>query len=568
MLDAEYLADLPESVVKIWHEVEEDILCDLAKRIKDNDYLIASSIRKAQLLANLGAHQDYVIDKLAAATKKSEKEVSRIMSEAFTKGLKDDLDKIRVGQKLAVIEELNINTEKLNLIANKGIKALNGNIKNFTNTYAAAVSQKYEWAIDKAYLNVQSGYMTQEQAVKESILDLFGNDGLPHFVVRNGRREQLETVVRRAVVTGTNQTMSKMQIANCEDLGCDLVEVSSHYGARPSHAEWQGGIFSLSGESKKYPDFVRSTGYGSIDGLCGVNCRHSFYPFFEGLSTKSFERVDLNENREHYKLLSEERRIKNRLSNLNKQKRVFKIGAIDTSNIDRKIKYSKIKLKITQAQLQKSLATMIENDKYRDYPLFSEELKYIWNGLEKANKRVIRQAKKLKEESGVDVYERENIQLAKKLWINELVNLDFPERTYLCDIPSKIQEKRPDLKAVYVKRSDLAYIMWRHYEHLTYEEFLKMEEVVRSYDLLLDTSKANHKGGYTFYKMCGRRGFEVAIQEREESTEFVVHYLKYGTKKTNSKNETTGEVQYTSLKRKYAIIDEKKKKINNNESTK
>jgi hypothetical protein len=28
-----------------------------------------------------------------------------------------------------------------------------------------------------------------------------------------------------------------------------------------------------------YPDFRTATGYGTITGLCGINCRHSFYPF-------------------------------------------------------------------------------------------------------------------------------------------------------------------------------------------------------------------------------------------------------------------------------------------------
>lgn len=50
----------------------------------------------------------------------------------------------------------------------------------------------------------------------------------------------------------------------------------------PEHAVWQGQIFSRSGKSDRYPDFVSSTGYGSGSGLGGWNCRHSFSPYFEG----------------------------------------------------------------------------------------------------------------------------------------------------------------------------------------------------------------------------------------------------------------------------------------------
>lgn len=71
-------------------------------------------------------------------------------------------------------------------------------------------------------------------------------------------------------------------------MGCDLVETSAHAGARPSHMLWQGKVFSRSGTSKKYPDFVSSTGYGTVTGLMGINCRHSFYPFFEGVSKRAY----------------------------------------------------------------------------------------------------------------------------------------------------------------------------------------------------------------------------------------------------------------------------------------
>ena len=74
-----------------------------------------------------------------------------------------------------------------------------------------------------------------------------------------------------------------MQEARADELVCDLVETTAHSGARPSHAEWQGQAFSRSGKSRKYPDFVQVTGYGTGEGLGGWNCSHSFYPFFEGL---------------------------------------------------------------------------------------------------------------------------------------------------------------------------------------------------------------------------------------------------------------------------------------------
>ena len=42
-----------------------------------------------------------------------------------------------------------------------------------------------------------------------------------------------------------------------------------------------------------YPDFVSSTGYGTVTGLCGVNCYHDFYPFIPGISEPIYSEEEL-----------------------------------------------------------------------------------------------------------------------------------------------------------------------------------------------------------------------------------------------------------------------------------
>ena len=75
----------------------------------------------------------------------------------------------------------------------------------------------------------------------------------------------------------------------------DLVETTAHPGARPDHAVWQGRVFSVSGRSEKYDNFYSATGYGEGWGLCGWNCRHSFFPFIEELSDRAYPADKLRE---------------------------------------------------------------------------------------------------------------------------------------------------------------------------------------------------------------------------------------------------------------------------------
>jgi hypothetical protein len=54
-------------------------------------------------------------------------------------------------------------------------------------------------------------------------------------------------------------------------------------------------VFSVSGAHPNYQNFKQVTGYGTGPGLCGWNCRHSFFPFFEGLSDPAYSPDKLRE---------------------------------------------------------------------------------------------------------------------------------------------------------------------------------------------------------------------------------------------------------------------------------
>jgi hypothetical protein len=95
--------------------------------------------------------------------------------------------------------------------------------------------------------------------------------------------------MRRAALTGVGRTAGAVQLARADEMGQDLVQTSAHIGARPTHEPWQGRIFSRSGTHPRYPHFETETGYGQVDGLQGINCRHSFFPFFEGISQNAYD---------------------------------------------------------------------------------------------------------------------------------------------------------------------------------------------------------------------------------------------------------------------------------------
>lgn len=108
--------------------------------------------------------------------------------------------------------------------------------------------------------------------------------GLETIDYSSGVRTQADAALRRHLVTQWNQARNDLLMRRMDEWGVDLVFTSAHFGARPTHAVWQGKVFSRSGSSPDYPDLVQATGYGTVTGLCGANCRHTMTPYVDGHS--------------------------------------------------------------------------------------------------------------------------------------------------------------------------------------------------------------------------------------------------------------------------------------------
>mgnify|MGYP004548957409 FL=1 len=141
---------------------------------------------------------------------------------------------------------------------------------------------------------------------------------------------------------------------------CDLVEVTSHAGARPEHAEWQGRIYCLHGKRGKYKDFYKETGYGTGPGLCGWNCYHNFYPYLEGVSTPSFEhdpakRLGISNN-ELYEMTQTQRLLERRVRESRRQCQTINAAIQQSSEdlaekLERDFSAASVKLKRREAKL-------------------------------------------------------------------------------------------------------------------------------------------------------------------------------------------------------------------------
>lgn len=264
--------------------VEIDILTDMARRISTYDYFIPAAQHQMQKLQELGMVQSEIIKRLSALTGQTQSEIVSLLSEASAEAVEDDVEYYTRAE---VYEPSKVNTEALHAQLNSGLLQTQGAFFNITRTTANTASKQFERALDRAWTQITSGAFDYNTAIKGAITSL-ANDGIGSIEYKSGRVDNIEVAVRRAVVTGANQTAARTQEVLADELEVDLVEVTAHGGARPSHAKWQGQVFSRKGrvtiDGVTYEDLAKATGYGRADGLCGVNCRHNFHPYVPGTS--------------------------------------------------------------------------------------------------------------------------------------------------------------------------------------------------------------------------------------------------------------------------------------------
>lgn len=277
MLRPKYIERLPDALIALYAQAESDILVDMARRISTYDYWIPAANWQYKKLIEMGNFHSYVMKALSSRTKKSEAELLRLMQAAGAEALRFDI---------GIYREHDLDppplaaSKTLQAVLKSGLAKTAGTFQNLTKTTARTASQQFERALDRAYMQITSGAFDRGAAVRTAVKDL-AKQGLTAIHYPSGHRDTIEVAVRRAVVTGVNQTALQLQLVLADEMGCDLVETSAHGGARPTHAAWQGQVFSRSGKAKGYPPFS-DTGYGSGAGLGGWNCRHSFFPYFEG----------------------------------------------------------------------------------------------------------------------------------------------------------------------------------------------------------------------------------------------------------------------------------------------
>lgn len=284
MLSPNYLQHIADGSEEIASQLHTYIIRQIIDRMmirigRGDDYLLTSSDRwRIQILQDAGYLLEDITAELSKITNRQEKEIKAAMEEAGVKALEYDH---KIYEAAGLSQTPLTQSPQLIRLMERNMNATMGEWENYTRTTAEAAQRLFINACDNAYHLVSSGAVSYTQAVKEAVNNVVSGGVIVHYP--SGHKDTIETATARAVRTGVAQATGDISIKRMEEMDWDIILVSAHIGARTgdggqnpgNHLWWQGQFYSRTGKDKRFPPFSQ-TGYGTGEGLCGWNCRHSF----------------------------------------------------------------------------------------------------------------------------------------------------------------------------------------------------------------------------------------------------------------------------------------------------
>lgn len=242
MINLEHKED---NLVEIYEALNTWAINDIVKRIMKNDVITEMAKYRLYRMQEAGIHLVEIKKKIKSITKKSNNEIDRIFKEAGIEDIKFS-NSIILKNKNIFVSDLMRDILNLNLISTKN-EFINFGEKIVNSSYNTLID-----SMDKVRYSVISGMRSQSEVIKEVINDI-GKKGLTVKNI-NGRKESIESYVRRTIHTGVNKCVGEMNYQRALENGFEYVLVSAHMGARHienpnprylSHDLWQGKVFKL-----------------------------------------------------------------------------------------------------------------------------------------------------------------------------------------------------------------------------------------------------------------------------------------------------------------------------------
>lgn len=348
----EVLDALPEELAELFRSLETTLLEEICSRLKVAGEFNQVTLQDIKALRALGVDLKAIEKAISTATGTAQEKLEELINDVVARNqsyYEEVIDLAELTKPERLVNESDIEAirrqtkaEFVNLTQSMGFIVTQGAKK-----VKLEPAKAYQWALDKAETQIQSGAISYSEAIKNAVKEL-AESGIKTVSWESGHVDQVDVSVRRAVMTGINQICQRYSEQSAEYLETDIVEISAHQGARDTgegpanHKSWQGKVYQWREKAKAintvYQGFTETTGYGTGEGLGGWNCRHHFTPFVEGVMYRTFSDEDLEKidpppfeyqgkTYTAYEATQQQRKIERTIRKLKREQAAYKAAA-------------------------------------------------------------------------------------------------------------------------------------------------------------------------------------------------------------------------------------------------
>lgn len=352
----EILDALPEELAELYRGLEDTLLTEICSRLKLRDELNEVTVQDIRALRSHGIDLKDIEKAIRKNSGISETKLNKLLDDVVERNQKyytEVIDLAHVTQPETLVDAATVDAIKRqthdtfrNLTASMGFLVGNTMLKP---------ARAYQWALDNAEMQIQSGAISYNQAIANAVRQL-AESGIKVVDYESGHRDSIDTAVRRAVMTGISQINRKYSEQSMDFLQTDLVSVEAHAGARDidgpkgfeNHKKWQGQIYRWdkftrkypNASKKDYPDFEKTCGIGDVQGILGANCRHSWTAFVEDVMEPTYTDEQLAhidddlgctfDGKEYtaYEATQMQRRVEREVRKLKREKAAYKAAGL------------------------------------------------------------------------------------------------------------------------------------------------------------------------------------------------------------------------------------------------
>ena len=284
----EYKDQVADKIAARYIGLEERILQDIARRIKKTGEITSTADWQINRLRILGYSSEDIEREIKKTLDASYPEIFELYDKVI------DWEYVRNKD---IYEQINAEfipyeeNRQLQQITDAVIQQSLEDLENVTKSLGfyldyngrkvlTPLSQVYNNYLDNACFDIVTGAFDYGSVLRRVVTQLT-NSGLRKIEYGSGYASRVEVAARRAVMTGVANLTGEIADYNAKKLGIEYFEVEWHAGARPTHAVWQGQVWTKE-------QLYSVCGLGTVTGLLGANCYHTYYPFFPGISRRNW----------------------------------------------------------------------------------------------------------------------------------------------------------------------------------------------------------------------------------------------------------------------------------------